>query len=326
VSQLVSRRLGPSVVHVNLLRDETTVQRYEKFLGNNNPNVRYEGQGSGFVIDREGHILTNHHVLGNHSRIEVTLSDGRRLMADVVGSDPKTDLAVLKVNAPNLMPIEWGNSNDVVVGSPVWAVGSPYGLHQTVTFGIVSGKHRLDLRGTRYEDNLLGEAAYGDLMQSDVAVNPGNSGGPLGNSLGQVIGVNAAILGESYRGISFSIPSNVAQRIASSLIQSGEVARGWLGIEMAELSTADRVAKDGQVKPGVRVVAFPENMLSPAREAGLKVGDVIVAYQSQPVMNKTELQSLIGQTEVGAKVELKVVRDGKPLDLVVTIARRSNKL
>jgi len=126
----------------------------------------------------------------------VTLADGRQLIATVVGTDPKTDLAVLKINATSLMPVQWGNSDEVAIGTPVWAVGSPYGLQQTVTFGIVSGKHRIDLSGTRYQSTLRTEPVYGDLMQSDVAVNPGNSGGPLVNAEGEVVGVNAAILGD----------------------------------------------------------------------------------------------------------------------------------
>lgn len=333
VSQMVAHRLGPSVVHINLLRDQQTVSQYERFLGRNNPNLRYEGQGSGFVIDSEGYILTNHHVIADHEsefaelnqRIEVTLSDGRQLMATVVGADPKTDLAVLKVNATNLIPIQWGESDSVVIGTPVWAVGSPYGLQQTVTFGIISGKHRINLSGTRYQDHLRSDPAYADLMQSDVAVNPGNSGGPLVNAQGEVVGVNAAILGESFRGVSFSIPSRVAKRVAEQLIERGEVERGWLGVRMEDLAYDERYGVDGQIHPGVRVIGFPMNEPSPARTAGLEVGDVITEFQSRPVLSQTELMKLIGETEVGTPIEVVVQRGSTKLRFMVTLGRRNPK-
>lgn len=324
VSQLVSQRLGASVVHVNLLRDQESIDQYAKLLGNNNPNLRYEGQGSGFIIDSAGYILTNHHVIAESGRIEVTLSDGRQLPAEIVGFDAKTDLAVLRIRASGLLPIEWGESDSVVVGTPVWAVGSPYGLHQTVTFGIISGMHRLDLRGTRYQKNIYGEEAYGDLMQSDVAVNPGNSGGPLVNAMGQVVGVNAAILGESYRGISFSIPSKVAKRVAQSLIQTGEVVRGWLGVRMEELSYADRYSADGSINPGVRIIGFADP--SPARDAGLQAGDVIVEFQSKPVTSQSGLMNMIGQCDAGSTADLTVKRDGETVQFKVTLGKRNNKI
>lgn len=315
VSQLVSQRMAASVVHVNLLRD----------VNSNNPLLRYEGQGSGFIIDQSGYVLTNHHVIADTGRIEVTLSDGRQLPAEIVGFDSKTDLAVLKVKAVGLMPVEWGDSDSVVVGTPVWAVGSPYGLHQTVTFGIISGMHRLDLRGTRYHESNYGkEAHYGDLMQSDVAVNPGNSGGPLVNAMGQVVGVNAAILGESYRGISFSIPSKVAKRVAESLIQSGEVVRGWLGVRMEELNFDNRYNEDGSINPGVRIVGFAEP--SPAQDAGLMVGDIIVQFQSKPVTSQPMLMNLIGQCDAGVNASITVKRDDDLIDFMVTLGKRNIKL
>ena len=190
----------------------------------------------------------------------------------------------------------------------------PYGLQQTVTFGIISGKHRIDLSGTRYQDSLNSSPAYGDLMQSDVAVNPGNSGGPLVNALGQVVGVNAAILGESYRGISFSIPSHVAKRVAAHLIRTGEVPRGWLGVRMEDLAYDERYGSDGQIRPGVRVAGFPNNEPSPAREAGLQVGDLIIEFQSRPVHSQVELMKMIGETEVGVATEIVAQRGDQRCD------------
>lgn len=326
VSQLVSQRLAASVVHVNMLRDQSTIDQYEKFLGRNNPALRYEGQGSGFVIDPDGFILTNHHVVSESGQIEVTLSDGRQLPGEIVGFDAKTDLAVLKVAAINLLPVEWGDSDAVAVGTPVWAVGSPYGLHQTVTFGIISGMHRLDLRGTRYQENLKGEAAYGDLMQSDVAVNPGNSGGPLVNSMGQVVGVNAAILGESYRGISFSIPSRVAKRVAESLIASGEVTRGWLGIRMEELSHKERFGENGEAYPGVRITDFPNGTASPAVQGGLKIGDIIIEFAKRPVHSQSELMKMIGECNAGSTVSIVVLRKDQRLDFSIVLGKRDSSL
>lgn len=323
VSQLVSKRVGPSVVHINLLHDPNQPSPLRKLLPNALQNF-VEGQGSGFVVGADGYILTNHHVVDDNGQIEVTMSDGRRLEAYIVGVDPPTDLALLKVNATGLMTIDWGDSEQVVVGSPVWAVGSPFGLQQTVTFGIISGKHRVDLKGTRYETNAR-TATYGDLMQSDVALNPGNSGGPLVNSSGEVVGVNAAILGETYRGVSFSIPSKVAQRVAQQLIEMGEVKRGWLGVKLAELSDNQRFDQDGHAQPGVMVVGFPESGPSPAAEAGMQVGDIIISFGDQPVMSQTELMRLIADTPIGTQVKVDILRDESRQTVTVTLAKRAQE-
>ena len=325
VSRLVSRRVKPSVVHVNLVRsgmDEKEIAAYTRAFGANHPMVRYDGQGSGFVIDERGYILTNNHVIEGVGEIEVTLADGRQLPAKVIGSDPPTDLAVIKIEADGLLPVDWGDSDAVVVGTPVWAAGSPFGLQQTFTFGIISGKHRVDLRGTRYERGILSGNAYGDLMQSDVALNPGNSGGPLVDMHGDVIGVNAAILGETYHGVSFSIPSKVARRVAGHLISGSDVPRCWLGISIDDLGFDERYGSDGMAKPGVRVMGFPITEPSPAREAGIQVDDVIVAFDRHPVMNRVELMRLIGDTEVGSECVITVLREGAEMDFMVRIAKR----
>ncbi len=326
VSQLVSQHVGPSVVHINLLHNAEDQHPLQKMLLPRSSPHLVEGQGSGFVVDANGYILTNQHVIEGDGRIEVTTSDGRRLAAYVVGVDAPTDLALLKVDAIDLMPIDWGDSEQIVVGSPVWAVGSPFGLQQTVTFGIISGKHRVDLRGPRYETNVKASTAYGDLMQSDVALNPGNSGGPLVNSMGQVVGVNAAILGETYRGISFSIPSKVAKNVAKQLVEVGDVQRGWLGVSMSELDDNQRFDSDGRVQPGVVVVGFPKTGPSPARDAGLKVGDVITQFAGQLVMNQSELMRFIGESDIGVDLPIVLRRGQTAMTINVKLGKREAKI
>ena len=326
VSQMVSQRVGPSVVHINLLQGAEDQSPMQKILMHQTPKHFVEGQGSGFVVDKAGYILTNHHVVDGVGKIDVTTSDGRRLEAEVVGVDPPTDLALLKVDATDLMPIRWGNSEQIVVGSPVWAVGSPFGLQQTVTFGIISGKHRVDLHGTRYESSVRAGTAYGDLMQSDVALNPGNSGGPLVNSMGDVIGVNAAILGETYRGISFSIPSKVAMRVAQQLVKAGEVARGWLGVSMRDLEDEQRFNSEGRAQAGVLVIGFPRTGDSPAHDAGIEIGDVILSFSGKPVMNQTKLMGFIGEADAGTVVPIEVRRGGDTIAMQVTLGKRAREI
>lgn len=318
-SELVSRRVGPSVVHINLLEVFEAPKR--AFLGANNERVQMVGQGSGVILDIHGHILTNQHVIDGAGRIEVSLSDGRRVIAEPIGIDPLTDLAVIKVDADGLMPVEWGDSNRVDVGSPVWAVGSPFGLERTVTFGILSGKHRIDLKGTRWDARSRTSTTYGDLMQSDVAVNPGNSGGPLVNSSGEIIGINTAILGETYTGISFSIPSNVAKRVAQGLIEEGEVERGWLGVALKDPVVEEDAA--GRLSPrGALVIAWAETGHSPAKAAGIRPGDIIVKFGDEEVTSHRSLMGLVAQTDVGVSIPVEVMREGQLLIFNVEIGRR----
>ncbi|MEM7473576.1 MAG: trypsin-like peptidase domain-containing protein [Planctomycetota bacterium] len=305
VSKLVSQRMGPSVVHIDVTRRVNLADVEGKSFDLRGPAIM-EGQGSGFIISKDGYILTNDHVLEDSGEIEITLSDGRQLPATTVGRDPHTDLAVVKIEAGKLLPVEWGDSSDVVVGTPVWAVGSPFGLQQTVTFGIISGKHRVDFRSTGSQRNL--RAPYGDLMQSDVALNPGNSGGPLVNSMGQVVGVNAAILGDTFQGVSFSIPSRVAEKVAEHLIAEGAVPRGWLGVVLVDLSNNEKFADDGSRRFGVRIDRFPPALQSPAKRAGLQVGDIIVDFEGTPIDDVASLIRMIGETVAGTEVVLSIDR------------------
>lgn len=319
VSELVSRRVGPTVVHIDILPKLLTRSQL-KALAIIDPSAASNSQGSGFIISSDGYVLTNHHVVENNPRINVTLSDGRKVPAEIVGSDELTDLAVLHIDATGLMVADWGDSDQAIVGSPVWAIGSPFGFQHSVSFGIVSGKHRVDFGGNREVEDKLGGTTYGDLMQSDVVLHPGNSGGPLVNSSGQVVGVNAAILGESFQGISFSIPSKIAQRVASDIIASGSVRRGWLGIHMEDLASDERFV-DGEVKPGVVIRGFPQGFPSPAREAGLRLNDIIVRFQEQDVMSFRDLRKMIALAEVGQSVEVVVLRQGKERTVHVTLGQ-----
>lgn len=335
VSPLVSMRVAPSVVHVNLRQtipaesaslSDLLTQKWAGGIDGPLGDGFIVGQGSGVIIDDQGYIITNHHVIEDGEGIEVTLSDGRRAKANIVAIDSVTDLAVLKIDLPDLIPIQWGDSDRVSVGSPVWAVGSPYGLSNSITLGILSGKHRADLRGTRYEQSVRGDARYGDLMQSDVAVNPGNSGGPLVDSQGRVIGINTAILGESYRGVSFAIPSNVARVVADRLIRKGEMARGWLGVSLQDSLAANLFDEAGRPIRGAFVQGLVKDLPSPGREAGLVPGDIIVNYNQKTVSDHHNLIRMIGETEVGTTVPMKVRRGDDVLDLEVTIAARPKDL
>jgi S1-C subfamily serine protease len=316
-SELVSRRVGPSVVHINLLK--VFKPKNEFLFGGDEERFQITEQGSGVILDTQGHILTNQHVIEGAGRIEVSLGDGRRLVARVIGNDPATDLAVIKVDADGLLPVEWGDSNKVDVGTPVWAVGSPFGLERTVTFGILSSKHRVDLKGTR--NDYRGTTTYGDLMQSDVAVNPGNSGGPLVNASGQIVGINTAIVGDNYIGISFAIPSNVAKRVAAGLVGEGEVARGWLGVRLSD-PLAEDDSSDRLPLRGALVDRWTQMGDSPAKAAGILPGDLIVKFAGEDVTSSVSLMSLVAQADVGTTVPVEVIRGGQPQTLQVEIGRR----
>ncbi len=333
---------NPCVVHVDVRqRGGASNRSLEDLLGNDELAKRFfVGQGSGVIVDESGYILTNHHVLEDAEAVEVQLSDRQRVRAEIVGSDPATDLAVLKIDAPGLLAIEWGDSDQLTVGSSVWAVGSPFGLSGSITFGIVSSKHRVDLTGTRYDVSNIVTPRYGDLLQSDVAVNPGNSGGPLVNYRGELVGINTAILGESYRGVSFSIPSRVAKRCYEQIREKGAVERGWLGVELQLASNNNTMASELMAKevsegnakakpsplPGAVVVRFAEGNASPALKAGLQVGDRIIEFNGRKVSDSDELIRLIGETDSGAKIPFKIIRGDKQIELTVTLGKRPGTL
>ena len=274
------------------------------------------GSASGIIFDEGGHILTNNHVVGGRRDIRVTLPDEREYEATLVGSDPKTDLAVIKIDASDLHPLKFGDSDRVEVGDWVIAVGAPFGLSQTVTHGIISATGRSDVltgRGILYQN----------FLQTDAAINPGNSGGPLLNLKGEVVGVNTAIAtnGDAYNaGIAFTIPANMAVRIADQLKQTGQVARGWLGITMGELTTADREVFGVEGRQGVLVDAVIEH--APADQAALLVEDVILTVNGTAVANMADLRGRIADILPGHDATLGLLRDGARTEITVKLGRR----
>ncbi|MGH7826285.1 MAG: Do family serine endopeptidase [Candidatus Binatia bacterium] len=273
------------------------------------PGFQQRGLGSGFIIDREGHILTNNHVVENTRRITVKLSDRREFQANVVGRDPKTDVALIKINAgTDLAPIPLGESAQLAVGEWVIAIGSPFGLQNSVTAGIVSAKGRR-----------LGAGPYDDFIQTDASINPGNSGGPLVDLQGRVIGVNTAIATETGAniGIGFAIPIDLVKRIVPELKKRGQVTRGWLGIAVQPV-TPKIAASLGLQKSGGAWVAEVTGG-GPADLAGLEKGDVIIEYDGQTIAGASELAILVARTKIGRDVELKVVRKGKQIPIPATV-------
>ncbi|MBI2477577.1 MAG: trypsin-like peptidase domain-containing protein [Planctomycetia bacterium] len=228
--QLVSKRVAPSVVHINVASSMLRGQGAELDPRLQRLYPEALGQGSGVIVDAAGYIVTNNHVVSEATKIQVTLNDGRVIDGTVVGIDSLTDLAVLKIDATDLEAVEWGDSDQLDVGALVWAVGSPFGLQHSITFGILSAKNRTT--GT----------AWQDFLQTDAAVNPGNSGGPLVDASGRIVGINTAIVGDSYQGISFAIPSNVARQVYEKLRSNGHVERGWLGAQLGDVT--DEVARE----------------------------------------------------------------------------------
>ncbi len=311
--QMVTERVGPSVVHIDVQRAGDPLRAdMASFLsgGGTDMFIPLADQGSGVVVDASGYILTNRHVIADGNQIIAGLSDGRRVPARVVGTDQLTDLALLKVDADGLMPIDWGDSDRCNVGTPVWAVGSPFGLDQTVTFGIVSGKHRWVKASTRYQD----------FMQSDVAVNPGNSGGPLVDVSGSLVGINTAIVGDTYRGVSFSIPSNVAKDVFDRLRTNGKFERGWLGVALADVP--DELLIGGNHRQRGALVASLTGKESPANIAGMLAGDIIQKIDNQPITDMGHLMRIIGNLPSGTKIAVVLHRDQQSLTLPVVVGAR----
>ncbi len=275
------------------------------------------GFGSGFLVDAKGVILTNFHVVDGASQVAVQLSDGRKFTSKDVKTDPKTDLAIVRIEAPGALPfLELGDSDAMQIGDRVLAVGAPFGLTGSVSHGIVSAKGRS-----------LGLNIYEDFLQTDAAINPGNSGGPLVSLDGKVIGINSAIKSRSggWQGVGLAVPSNMAKTIMPQLLKDGVVRRGYLGVQVKDITEPDIAARLGlrQGEHGVLVARVFED--TPGSKAGLKEGDVITALDGKPIANGRELQKLVLSLPVGKTIAVQCLRDGQPKSFQVTIEEQPRK-
>ncbi|MGE3979716.1 MAG: Do family serine endopeptidase, partial [Nitrospira sp.] len=301
----LAEQAKPSVVN---LFPVPSAGRLREGLGERTPNA--SGSGSGLIIDHEGHIVTNNHVIGDATEIEVRFSDKTKLIAHVIGKDPDTDLAVLKVTTDRPLPsARFGDSAGVKVGQWVLAVGNPFGLDRTVTLGVVSGIGRENINLSRYEN----------FIQTDASINPGNSGGPLFNLRGEVIGINTAIINFA-QGIGFAIPSNMAKQVIEQLLAKGKVVRGWLGVGIQPL-TAELAKKFG-VAEGEGVLVNEVFEKDPAALAGIKPGDVIVRIDGAVVDSPNKLSRLIATLTPGATSKIEIVRDLKHVMMDVPLTER----
>lgn len=310
----VAQSVEPSVVHVDAIRelDEADKPRADEWSFFAQPRVA-KGEGSGVIVDAEGYVVTNHHVIAGADRVDVHLADGRSVSyAQVVGSDPLTDLAVLKIGGGNLVAAPWGPSDELEVGDWVLAVGNPFGLDRSVTAGIISAKR---------ERGAINNNPYQHFLQTDAAVNPGNSGGPLVNLRGQVVGINTQIVGQSFQGVSFAIPSDLAREVYDRLRRDGKVARGWLGVAQKEL-TPELAEQLGLAEPSGSLVSEVWED-SPAKAAGIRAGDVIVAWNGAAVESPLELSQFVASTPVGQEVEVELQRDGERQRLRVRVSERT---
>ena len=316
----LARALKPAVVNISAKRLQDAapapppghgpLDDFFKQFFRGMPRRTVRSLGSGFVINPDGHILTNNHVVDGATEIVVRLGDGREFRAKVLGRDSKTDLALLKIEASGLPVVPLGDSSRLEVGEPVMAIGNPFGLEETVTTGIVSATGRV-----------IGEGPYDDFIQTDASINPGNSGGPLIAADGRAIGINTAIFsqGGGSIGIGFAIPINVAKPVATQLAETGHVVRGWLGVAIQPLTPALAKSFGLPDTHGAVVTAVQDG--SPASRAGLRPGDVVTEYNGREVARAEELPRVVAETPVGREVPLTVVRDGKRLTLTPTITR-----
>jgi serine protease Do len=285
---------------------------FDKFFGNEfQKEFKQRSLGSGFIIDKEGYIVTNNHVIEGADKIEVKLKNGKEFDAEIVGRDPNTDIALIKIKSKNNLPVlKLGDSDVLKVGQWVVAIGNPFGLEHTVTAGIVSAKGRI-----------IGSGPYDDFIQTDASINPGNSGGPLINMKGEVIGINTAIIA-SGQGLGFAIPINSAKSIADQLKSSGEVTRGWLGVGIQDLSEELAEYHGIKERKGVLVnEVFPGD---PADKAGIKPEDIVISVNGKKVENTRELSKLIAGTRVGDTLKIKVLRKGIEKKFGVKIVKRED--
>ncbi|MGC1456565.1 MAG: DegQ family serine endoprotease [Nitrospirota bacterium] len=322
----------PSVVNISTTRmiksrDEMPLDLFEdpffrRFFGDQvpHPNLpkEYKEQslGSGVIVSEEGYIVTNNHVIEKAQEIKVLLSNKKDYKAKLIGADPKTDIAVIKIDVKGLTPLPWGDSNKLNVGEIVFAIGNPFGLNQTVTMGVISAVGRAN----------VGIADYEDFIQTDAAINPGNSGGALINARGELIGINTAILSRTggYQGIGFAVPSSMAKQVMDSLLKYKKVVRGWLGVSIQEV-TSD-LAEEFGVKDLKGALVSGVMKGSPAEKAGIRQGDVILQYNGKLVEDTGHLRNMVSQTPIDTKVKVKLLRNKKEVVVEVAVVELPKKL
>jgi serine protease Do len=299
--QMVALSVRPSVVSINAIKDGSG-------------RVEENGMGSGVIMSTDGFILTNQHVVRGADSILIQLHDRRQFVATLVGEDESSDLALLKIEAPDLIPATWGDSEQVNVGSIVWAIGSPYGFQHTVTSGIISGKNRPgDINHPTQS-----------LLQTDAAVNPGNSGGPLVDAQGRVIGINTSIFGDSFQGISFAVPSETAKFIYRELSSKGTVTRGYLGVKPVEVKHRDAMRLQLPDLDGAMLSQVVEG--APAFAAGIRSFDIIRQWDDVEVKNFKHLYRLAEMTRPQTLVQVKLIRDGKERVTQVVVGKRPENM
>lgn len=288
--------------------------QFKKFFGDNLPRQRRmeSSLGSAVIMSSEGYLLTNNHVTSGADQIVVALRDGRETLARVIGSDPETDLAVLKIDLDDMPAITLGRSDNIKVGDVTLAIGNPFGVGQTVTMGIISATGR----------NQLGLNTYEDFIQTDAAINPGNSGGALVDADGNLVGINTAIFSKSggSQGIGFAIPVKLALEVMQAIIEHGQVIRGWLGIEVQPLTPelAESFGLEG--RPGIVVAGIYRD--GPAQRAGLQPGDLIMNIDGEPAGDGRRSMNQVARTKPGDKIHIEILRNGKPMDLTAEVGVR----
>ena len=313
----IAKSVTPAVVNISATRVVRREEQmpsfpfqdpfFRRFFGEENPHPgmpkqrKEQSLGSGVIVDASGLIVTNNHVVAKADQITVVLSDKREFKGKVIGTDPKSDLALIRIEGEDLPVVAWGDSDQLEVGEYVLAIGNPFGLNQTVTMGIVSAIGRAN----------VGVADYEDFIQTDAAINPGNSGGALVDTHGALVGINTAIFTQSggYMGIGFAVPSNMVRSVLESLVENGKVVRGWLGISIQEITP--QLAREFGLEKNQGALIADVLPRSPAEKAGLKQGDVVISLMERPIEGASQLRNQVAQIPVGENVQVVVIRDNK---------------
>lgn len=322
-----AEKATPAVVHIKVkakVQGRNFNNPFDDFFSfgnpfeNRQPQIQ-EGSGSGVIISADGYIVTNNHVIEDAEKVKVILNNKKEYQGKVISADPSSDIAVVKIEENNLPFLNFGDSDKLKVGEWVLAVGNPFNLESTVTAGIISAKGRNNIIGQNSRSNGTNLAALESFIQTDAAVNPGNSGGALVNLNGELIGINTAIYSRTgqFAGYSFAVPVSIVKKVSSDLIKYGNVQRGFLGVTFTEVNSEIKKQKDLQVDRGVYVNGFAEN--SAAKDAGIKINDVIVGIDGEAISEGAKLIEMIGRKRPGEKVVLKINRDGAEKTITVTL-------